>query len=79
MKLCEAISKRLRELMKERKLTQYALAMKTGVSQSTISAVVRSLHDNPSVTLLYEITAGLEITLSEFFASPLFHYENIID
>ena len=79
MKLCEAISKRLRELMKERKLTQYALAIKTGVSQSTISAVLRSLHENPSVTVLYDIVTGLDISLAEFFASPLFQYENIVD
>lgn len=79
MKLCEAIAKRLREIMKARKLTQYALSVKAGVSQSTISAVLRSLHENPSVTVLYEIVMGLDISLTEFFASPLFHYENIID
>lgn len=79
MKLCEAISKRLRELMKERNLTQYAFAMKTGVSQSTIGAVLRSLHENPSVTVLYDLVMGLGISLSEFFAFPLFQYENIAD
>ena len=65
--------------MKECKLTQYALAMKTGVSQSTIGAVLRSLHENPSVTVLYDIVMGLDISLSEFFASPLFEYENIVE
>ena len=36
MKLNEAVSKRLLELLDERKMTQYQLYMKSGVPKSTI-------------------------------------------
>ena len=79
MKLCEAIALRIKELLKEKKMTQYALFLKSGVPQTTISAVIRCLHKNPSVTVLWDIVQGLDISMSEFYDSPLFEIENIVD
>ena len=79
MKLSEAIALRVKELLKEKHMTQYALFLKSGVPQTTISAVVRCLHDNPSVTVLWDIATGLGVTMSEFYDSPLFANENIVD
>ena len=43
MKLNEAVSKRLLELLDERKMTQYQLYMKSGVPKSTIGNVIKLL------------------------------------
>ena len=60
-------------------MTQYALSMACGIPQTTISAIVRAVHENPSVTAIWNIVTGLGIGMREFFDSPLFAYENIPD
>ena len=79
MKLNEAISKRIKELCSERNLTQYALSIKSGVPQSTLSTIINCTFPSMKVRIIYEICEGLEISMGEFFASDLFERENIID
>ena len=79
MHLNQIISKRIKTLMKERGLTQYALSMKSGVPQSTISTILNCTFDSMKLRIIYELCEGLEISLSDFFDSPLFERENIID
>lgn len=79
MKLNEAISARIKELCKQNNMTQYALSMKSGVPQSTISTVVGCTFESVKIRIIYEICEGFEITLKEFFDSPFFERENVID
>lgn len=79
MRLNEAIAKRITELCKERGLTQYALSRKSGVPQSTLSTICHCHFPSMKVHIIYEICEGLEITLKEFYDSPLFDRENILD
>ena len=79
MKLNEAISKRLSELLDEKGMTAYGLFIKSGVSQSTISDLKKMNNSGVNLRILYEICEGLEISLLEFFDSKLFDRENIVD
>lgn len=79
MKLNEAVSKRISELCNERGMTQYALYKKSGVPQSTLSTIINCKFSGMKMRIIYEICEGLEISLKEFFDSPLFERENIID
>lgn len=79
MRLNEAVAKRIRELMAERKMTQYELSMKSGVPQSTLSTVMRCTFDSMKLRIVYEVCEGFEISVTEFFNSPLFARENLID
>ena len=79
MQLNEAISKRITELCDERNMTQYGLSLKSGVPQSTLSTIINCTFDSMKMRIIYEICDGLEITLKDFFDSPLFDRENIID
>lgn len=79
VKLSEAIALRTKELLRQKNITQYRLFSVTGVPQTTISAVVRALHANVSTTVLFQIASGLGVSMKEFFDSPLFEQENIID
>lgn len=79
MQLNEAISKRINELCKERNMTQYSLSMKSGVPQSTLSTIMNCTFPSMKVRIIYEICEGFEITLKEFFDSPVFDRENIFD
>lgn len=58
---------RIRQLMKERGLTEYRLALDSGLSKSTVSAL---LHRNttPSVPTIEAVCSALGITVSQFFA-----------
>ena len=79
MKLNEALSKRLCELLDEKKLTAYALYTRSGVSQSTISDIKNKNNAAVNVRILFELCEGLGISLQEFFDSPYFSFGAIID
>lgn len=79
MRLNEAISKRIVELCEKQGLTQYGLSQKSGVPQSTLSTIINCTFPSMKVRILYEICEGFEISLKEFYDSPLFDRENIID
>ena len=71
MKLNEAVSKRLSELLDERNMTQYQLYMKSGVPKSTIGNIINCSYDSVKLRIIHEMCQGLEIGIDTFFASPL--------
>ena len=77
MKLNEAVSRRLSELLAEKKMTQYQLYIKSGVPKSTIGNVINCSYDSVKLRVVHEMCQGLEIDMDEFFASPLFCEENL--
>mgnify|MGYP002521535465 CR=1 FL=1 len=79
MTIAEALSRRLTELMDERKLSAYRLSMLTGVNQTTIGDIKHRRNTAVNLRILFELCQGLEIELADFFDSPLFLTENIID
>ena len=58
---------RIRELMAERKWSEYRLAIASGLSQSTVANIFNR-NTTPSVATLESICAGFGITLAHFFA-----------
>ena len=77
MKLNEAVSQRLQELLKERGMTQYQLSMKSGVPKSTIGNVVNCMYDPVKLRIIHELCQGMNLNVSEFFNSPMFEEENL--
>lgn len=77
MKLNEAISKRLAELLKEKGMTQYQLFMKSGVPKSTIGNVINCSYDSVKLRIIHEMCQGMDIGIPEFFDSALFQENNL--
>ena len=77
MKLNQAISERLTELLKEKQMTQYQLLIKSGVPKSTIGNVINCSYDSVKLRVIHEMCQGLGISISEFFDSPLFQEGNL--
>lgn len=77
MKLNQAVSRRLCELLEERNMTQYQLYMKSGVPKSTIGNIMNCSYDSVKLRIIHELCQGLEIGISDFFASPLFEEDNL--
>ena len=63
LQLSEATALRIKELMRKRSLTQYALAKKSGLSPSTLNTIL----------------AGKTPGRTEFYDIDLLKRENIID
>ena len=59
-----ALGKNVRELREQKKLTQEALAERSGLDPSYISGIERAVR-NPSVLSLARLADGLDCTVSE--------------
>ncbi len=77
MQLNEAVSARLKELLRERNMTQYQLYMKSGVPKSSISNIINCAYDSVKLRLIHELCQGLEINISDFFDSSYFDEPNL--
>ncbi len=73
----EAISRRIRELLKERDMTNYKLYLKSGVPKSTIGNLINCTYDSVKLRVIHEICQGFGISITEFFNSPLFIEDNL--
>ena len=77
MKLNQAVSKRLTQMLDEKGMTQYQLYMKSGVPKSTIGNVINCSYDSVKLRVIHEMCQGLGIGLDAFFDSPLFDENNL--
>lgn len=77
MKLNQAVSERLTQLLNEKGMTQYQFYMKSGVPKSTIGNVINCSYDSVKLRVIHEMCQGLGIGLDAFFASPLFDENNL--
>ena len=77
MKLSQAVSLRLQELLREYGMTQYQLFTKSGVPKSTISNLIHCSYDSVKLRIIHELCQGFGISISEFFQSPLFEEVNL--
>ena len=72
MRTKEAVAQRILDLCRERNIAVNALANISGVSPSTIYSMLNQKSQNPGVVSIKKICDGLEITVREFFDSPMF-------
>lgn len=79
MTLAEALSARVDELLKEKKMTQYRLAKLSGLAQTTIADIRKMRNKGTNIQNLNALAQGLDTDLRGFFDSPLFNGENITD
>ena len=75
----EAIGKRILELCESRNITPNGLAEKSVIPPSTLRDLVNCKINNPSSTVIFQICKTLKMSLSEFYDSELFDFNNIID
>lgn len=77
LQLNQAVSMRLSELLQKHGMTQYQLFAKSGVPKSTISNIIHCSYDSVKLRIIHELCQGLEISITEFFQSPLFEEMNL--
>ncbi len=79
MLLEDAVALRIEQLCIERKMTKYALSEKSGVPQTTLTSIKKKRSTSVKLKTLYAICEGFEMSLKEFFDSPLFDRNTVHD
>ena len=77
VKLNEAVSLRVKELLDQHSMTQYQLFSKSGVPKSTINNIIQCAYDSVKLRIIHEICQGFQISIADFFHSPLFDEQNL--
>ena len=73
MTLSQAIVERIIELQSDRKITTNKLATLSGLSQATVRDITYGVSKAPKINSLLHICEGFNITLKDFFESPVFN------
>ena len=63
---------RIRELLKQNRLTLYALAYRTGMPMSTLKCILNGRSRNPGIVNIQKIAEGFDMSIREFYNSELF-------
>lgn len=77
MKLNKAFALRVREVLKEKNMTQYKLGQETGLYHSTITDILNCKYQTPNFKNMALIIRALGISMTEFFNSELFDFANL--
>ncbi|MDR0286906.1 MAG: helix-turn-helix domain-containing protein [Clostridiales bacterium] len=72
MDIGSAVRERINEYLKERNITVNKLASLSDMTQSTLSNLMNSDTQKPTVFSIQKICSGLDVSLSEFFSSDVF-------
>ena len=69
--LGQQVAKRIDEYLFRQKISLYALCKKSKIALSTLKNIYSKHTKSPSLELIYKICYGLNISIIEFFNSPL--------
>lgn len=77
MKLNKAFSLRVRQVLKDKKMTQYKLAQETGLYHSTMTDILNCKYQTPNFKNMALIIRALGMSMNEFFDDELFNFEKL--
>ena len=72
MTISEAISKRIKNICKEKNISINKLATMSCLTQSTLQSILDGSSNNPKLLTIFRICYGLNMPVSEFFDDCLF-------
>lgn len=75
--LNQAFATRVREILKEKGMTQYKLEQLTGIYHSTMTAVLGNKVKASNFKTMALIIRELGVSMNEFFDSPIFDFDDI--
>ncbi len=77
MTLSDAVSKRIREILNEKNMTQYRLEQNAGISHSTMNCFLNARYKSCNLTTVVLIIRALGMTIAEFFDDPIFESDDL--
>ena len=77
MKISEVVALRIRQILKEKKISQYKLEQMSGISHNTMSFLLNGRYNAANMRTVFIIIFSLGMTVKEFFDSPLFDFDDM--
>lgn len=68
----DAVVMRLQEILKERNMRVNELANRSGITPSTVYSMMDERRKEITINVIKKLCDGLDMTLGEFFSSPIF-------
>ena len=72
MTVKEAVVARFEEILRERKMRTNELAVRAGVTPSTVYSMLDGRRKELSINVIKKLCDGLDMTLGEFFSVSIF-------
>ena len=72
MKVKEAVVARFEEILRERKMRANELAVRAGVTPSTVYSMLDGRRKELSINVIKKLCDGLDMSLGEFFSARVF-------
>ena len=72
MNVKQVVVHRIMELCKSRNITIHTLVNDVGIPPTTIYSMLNTKSRNPGIMTIKQVCDGLDISLREFFDSPIF-------
>jgi len=77
MTLNQAFSIRVKQILKEKKMTQYKLEQLTGIYHSTMTSILTGKTKASNFNTMASIISVLGLSISDFFNHEVFNFENL--
>ena len=77
MTVCQAVAKRINQLLIERKMTQYRLEQNSGIQHGTMNGIMSARNKGIELNTVMMIARGFDMTLLEFLDDDVFTCEEL--
>ena len=77
MTINDAVAKRVLFLLKNKNMTQYRLEQNSGIPHGAMDRILNSQNKTVTVTTLYKLARGFEISFFDFLDDEVFRSENL--
>ena len=77
MKVSTAVAKRISDILREKKMSQYRLEKITAIPHNTMKCLMGERTSGINLKTVLLIIRGLGMTTAEFFNDPIFEREDL--
>ena len=77
MNVCQAVAIRIKNLLKERNMTQYRLEKESGIQHGTMNGIISAKNRGIELNTVMMIARGFRMTVLEFLDDPVFASEEL--
>lgn len=77
MTINDAVAKRVRQLLREKKMTNYRLERKSGILHGALDRILNGQNKTVTFTTIYKLARGFDIDIYEFLNDEVFRSELI--
>ena len=77
MNVCEATAKRIKQLLKEKGMTQYRLEQKSGILHGSMACIMNGRNKTVTLSTVIMLARGFNMPLTEFLDDEIFRSEDL--